>query len=236
MVAYQPRHPPRGGRAGDSLGGDGAGRGKGAGRGDEGVESNSRITATLGLVLLVVLAIEGATLLGVNRHLDLHVFVGMVAIPLVAFKIGSTFWRFARYYSGSPAYRQKGPPHLVMRVLGPVVVVLTVVMLASGVGLVLAPHALGGRLGFLHKASFVLWFAAMAVHVLGHILEVGRVAPRDWLRSSRSRASGASLRIWAVAGAIAVGCVLGALMMGPTAHYAGHRGHPDKPSITAGPR
>lgn len=218
MVAHEPRHARPAGRKIPSP------AGRKTRSADSGVESNSRLTATLGLVLLLVLAAEGVTLLGVGSHLRVHVFIGMLAIPPVLLKIGSTTWRFARYYTGSPAYKRKGPPPIALRVLGPAVVVLTVVLLASGVGLVLAPHALGGRLGFTHRASFVLWFAAMTIHVLGHIAEVGRVAPRDWYWRTRSQVAGASIRQWAVVSMLVVGCVLGLLMMGPTTSYL-HRRH-----------
>ena len=72
----------------------------------------------------------------------------MLLIPPVLLKIGSTGWRFVRYYRGSPAYRRKGPPPALLRLLGPVVVILTVGVLASGVALVLAPHSLRHTLLF----------------------------------------------------------------------------------------
>ena len=56
-------------------------------------------------------------------------------IPPAVLKIASTGWRFVRYYAGAPAYRRKGPPPVLLRLLGPVVVILTVVLLASGVAL-----------------------------------------------------------------------------------------------------
>ena len=88
-------------------------------RSDQGVESNARLTGATAVVLLILFAVEGATLIGVRAHLDLHVFVGMLVIPPVLLKIGSTTWRFARYYSGSPPYRRKGPPPVLLRMLGP---------------------------------------------------------------------------------------------------------------------
>jgi hypothetical protein len=188
------------------------------------VESNARLTGATAVVLLVLLAIEGATLLGVRAHLDLHVFVGMLLIPPVLLKIGSTTWRFARYYGGSPPYRRKGPPRAVLRLLGPVLVVLTVILLASGVALVLAPHALGGRLLFIHKASFFVWFAAMTIHVLGHIVETAKLAPLDLGRRTRAQVAGASARQWALVATLAVGSVLGVVMLGPTATYLHHHG------------
>jgi hypothetical protein len=66
----------------------------------------------------------------------------------------------------------------------------------------------------LHRASFVVWFAVMVFHVLGHLLDTARLAPRDWLRKSHANIAGARLRQWAVAGSIAAGVPLGLLLMG----------------------
>jgi hypothetical protein len=197
---------------------------KASGSSDEGVESNARLTAATAVVLLILFAVEGATLLGIRAHLDVHVFIGMLLIPPVLLKIGSTTWRFARYYSGSPPYRHKGPPPALLRLLGPVLVVLTVILLTSGVALVLVPHALGGRLLLIHKASFFVWFAAMTIHVIGHIIETAKLAPLDLGRRTRVQVAGASARQWSLVAALAVGCVLGVVMLGPTTTYLhGHR-------------
>ena len=134
-------------------------------------------------------------------------------------KIGSTSWRFVRYYRGSPAYRRKGPPPALLRLLGPVVVILTVGVLASGVALVLAPHSLRHTLLFIHKASFVLWFGAMTIHVLGHLVETARLAPKDWLHRTRQDVAGATARLWALAASLVAGVILGVVMLGPAAHY-----------------
>ena len=76
-------------------------------------------------------------------------------------------WRFARYYRGDPEYRRKGPPPVILRLLGPFVVVLSVAVLGTGIALLLLPASQGSTWLFLHKATFVLWFGAMAIHVLG---------------------------------------------------------------------
>src|SRR6516164_3578640 len=76
---------------------------------DAAVASNARLTGATAAVLLVLLAAEGATVLSVRSLLTLHVFIGMLLVPPVLVKIGSTGWRFVRYYRGSPAYRRKGP-------------------------------------------------------------------------------------------------------------------------------
>ena len=61
--------------------------------------------------------------------------IGMVLIPPVALKLGSTGYRFARYYLGSPVYRAKGPPLLPLRLLAPVLVLTTLLVFATGVWL-----------------------------------------------------------------------------------------------------
>ena len=124
-------------------------------RADAGVAANARLTASNAVVLLVLLAAEGVTILRVRDLLTPHVFIGMVLVPPVLLKAASTGWRFARYYRGAPAYRRKGPPPLLLRLLGPAVVILTVVLLASGVGLLLVGSSWLPLLLKVHKASFV---------------------------------------------------------------------------------
>ena len=46
-----------------------------------GSDGNEQLTAILATLLLVLLAIEGATLLDVRRLLTVHAFVGMLLIP-----------------------------------------------------------------------------------------------------------------------------------------------------------
>ena len=68
---------------------------------------NERLTAGVAIVLLVLTVVElGTILFGVHRFMSLHVFVGFVLIPPVLLKLGSTGWRFARYYTGTRAHQQ----------------------------------------------------------------------------------------------------------------------------------
>ncbi len=183
------------------------------------MQANARLTASNAAVLLALLAAEGVTILRIRQLVSPHVFLGMLLIPPVLVKIGSTGYRFARYYLGAPAYRRKGPPPPLLRLLGPAVVVLTVVLFASGAALLLAGPAWSSRLLFIHKASFVLWFFAMAVHVLGHLAEVARLAPRDWLRRTRRDVAGAGARQWLIAGSLVAGALLGLAMLGRVAAW-----------------
>jgi hypothetical protein len=145
-----------------------------------GVEANARLTGSTAAVLLVLLALEGITVLELSRLLRLHVFVGMLLVPPVLLKTVSTGYRFGRYYTGDPPYVRRGAPHLILRILGPIVGVLTFAVLATGIALLWAPSDWRHTTLFLHKATFVLWFAVMTVHVLGHLVDTYRLAPRDW--------------------------------------------------------
>jgi hypothetical protein len=180
----------------------------------EGPEANARLTGALGAVLLLLLAAEGFTVLSVRSLLAPHVFIGSLLIPPVVAKIGSTVYRFVRFYRGSEAYRREGPPPMLMRVLGPFVVVLTVAVLGTGVALLFVGRSARHEWLFVHKASFVLWFGAMALHVLGHLVDTARLAPGDWYRRTRRDVRGAGIRQWTVVASIVMGVLLGLALVG----------------------
>ena len=175
-------------------------------------EANGRLTATTGVLLVVLLAAEGVTILRIRPLLVPHVFVGLVLVPPVLLKVATTTWRAARYYLGDPAYRSKGPPPMALRLLGPLAVVLTVTVLASGVALLFTPSSERGLMLTVHKASFVLWFGVLTVHVLGHLFDTASLAPRDYVRRTRQQVRGATSRQWALAASVAVGLVLAAAL------------------------
>lgn len=170
-------------------------------------ELNARITNLSAVVLLVLLFVEGTTLVSLPGSLTLHVVLGTVLLGPVAVKTLSTGWRMIQYYRGDPAYVAKGPPPLLLRLLGPVLSILTWLLLVSGIALMIpAWRSTESFLFFVHKASFVLWFAAMTVHVLGHLKEVLHYVLR------RSRSVVARPYAWAVALSLAVASGLAALV------------------------
>jgi len=122
-----------------------------------GSEGNEQLTAVTGVVLIVLLAALGVTILRIGQMLNAHMFIGMLLLGPVALKMASTGYRFVRYYAGNHTYRLKGPPALELRMLAPFVVVLTVAVFASGVALLLVGPSHRGFLGPLHKVSFILW-------------------------------------------------------------------------------
>jgi hypothetical protein len=106
----------------------------------------------------------------------------------------------------------------VLRLLGPFVVVLSFLVIDSGILLVaVAPASWHDRLLLIHKASFVLWLGSTALHVLGHLIETAKVAPADWMRRTRSQVEGASTRQWLLLASLVAGLLL-ALWVTPHAH------------------
>ena len=175
----------------------------------DGVAANARLTGGAAAMLLVLLAIEGATIPLIGQLRGPHIFIGMLLIPPVLLKLGITGYRFARYYSGNPRYRRKGPPPLSMRLLAPGVVLTTLALFVTGI-LLLIDGPGNDSLKFLHKASFILWLALMVVHVLGHLLEVPQLALPDWRRSGGREAAlaGSGLRLTLLATSIFAGLAL----------------------------
>jgi hypothetical protein len=171
---------------------------------------NEQLTAFAGILLVVFLAVEGATLLNLRALLTVHAFVGMFLLPIVALKMGSTGWRMARYYLGGEEYVRRGPPAWPLRLLvAPVVVASTLILFATGVYLLSTREVQGTAVG-LHKASFVVWFVSTSVHVLARLVRI-----RDALRA---RYPGIVLRF----GVVAATLVAGAAVATATLHGADH--------------
>jgi hypothetical protein len=187
---------------------------------------NERLTATAGAILLVLLAVEGVTILSIRQLLSFHIVVGVLLIPPVLLKLASTGYRFVRYYAGDRDYVSKGPPHLVMRLLAPLLVAATLTVLGSGVLLLaLGPHRHRDFLLGVHKASFVVWGVVFALHVLVYAPRLPRLV------FARGRPLGL------VAGSLAAGVALalGAYSLaGPWLHRGGDRGREDRGAAQRG--
>ena len=169
---------------------------------DPGVEANARLTGYAAVVLLLPLAAEVVT--GVRPGLTAHALVGFLLVPLVLVKLGSVGYRFARYYTGDPRYRAGGPPDVVMRLLGPALVLLTAALFVTGIELWLFGFEFGDQWLTWHKASFVLWFLAMTVHVAAYTGRASALALAD----SRDRLPGVFARRSLVVGSLLLGVAL----------------------------
>jgi hypothetical protein len=182
----------------------------------DGPAQNLRLTALTGVVLLVLLAIEGFTLISLSGMLSVHIFVGVLVVPVVLLKLGSTGYRFFRYYTRRADYVRAGPPALPLRLLGPVVVLATLSLLGTGLALI----AVGPGNGFvllLHKASFVVWLGALGIHVLGHLQRVQRALSSELNdRGGRGRLG---LRLVLVAGAVVAGAITAVALLPASAPW-----------------
>jgi hypothetical protein len=139
-----------------------------------GAEGNERLTAITGAVLLILLAVEGFTILRIGRLLTLHVFLGMLLLGPVTLKAGSVIYRFYRYYTGSAPYKRKGPPAPLLRVIGPLIVLFTACVFGSGVMLAVVGPGNGQWLT-IHRLSFIAWFCLMVIHVLAYVPRLPRL-------------------------------------------------------------
>ncbi|GAA3434914.1 hypothetical protein [Kutzneria kofuensis] len=151
-----------------------------------GPAGNARLTAWLGALLLTLFLAELATLLAVEDLLSWHIVIGVLLVPPALVKTGSTAWRVVRYYVGHPAYRKSGPPPMLLRVLGPLVVLSTLAVLGTGLALIaLGPDAgrvpllvlIGYRVSALtlHQGTFIVWATVTGLHTVGRLVPALRI-------------------------------------------------------------
>jgi hypothetical protein len=155
-----------------------------------GVAGNGRLTALSGAILFVLLAVIGVTIVGLHQLIWTHLFIGVVLIGPVVVKLGSTGYRFLRYYASDPLYREKGPPLLALRALAPLVILSTLAVLASGVALT-------------------------SLHVLGHLPEMAALLPRSRLAPAALPASGGAAGRGITLASVLVGGLLLAVVLIP---------------------
>jgi len=143
----------------------------------DGAEGNERLTAMTGAVLLILLLVECYTILHLGQLLSLHFFLGMLLLGPVTLKAGSVLYRFVRYYTGSAPYRRKGPPAPLLRVIGPVIMLLTACVFGSGIMLAVTGPSYGPPSGWLqiHRLSFIAWAFFIAIHVLAYLPRLPRL-------------------------------------------------------------
>lgn len=180
-----------------------------------GIVGNERLTAANGIALLVLLAALGVTILRIRQLTSIHLFLGLLLIPPVALKMASTGYRFARYYTHHPVYRQRGAPPAALRLLGPLVVGSTVTVFATGVALLAVGPGSTGPLRLLHKASFIVWVGATAIHVLGHLPDLPRafMVRREGRVEYNAYAAGSAGRAIALTSALVAGLVLAIVLI-----------------------
>jgi hypothetical protein len=180
---------------------------------------NERLTAGVGIVVLLLTLVELATiLLGVHSFMSLHVFVGFVLIPVVLLKLASTGWRFARYYTGTRAYVVRGPPRLGMRLLAPLLIAVTAVLFASGVAMGIFHGQALTVARRLHGPASVVWLVLVGQHVLVYLRRALTSGSEDVVPSTRVSARGARARVYLLSTVLVSGVAIGVATV-PAQHH-----------------
>lgn len=184
-----------------------------------GVRGNRVLTATFGIVLLVLLAVQvlSALWFALNSYnlptpggpffevvRPVHFFVGFLLFPLIGLKLASVGYRFARYYTRNPAYRDAGAPNPVLRLIAPLLVLSAVVLFASGVEMWSFRNDFGVTWIAVHDIAAFTFVALLLVHVVLHY----RQAQRDVVAEVRAPAAGAITRRTLLAGGAVAGLTL----------------------------
>jgi hypothetical protein len=195
-----------------------------------GTLGNERLTAATGILLMALLAVIGVTLVRLGPLISVHLFVGLALIPVVGLKLASTGYRFVRYYTSDPVYRERGAPPILLRLSAPILVATSVSVLLTGVALLFITPESSGTLRLLHKASFIVWVAFMALHVAGHLPDIQKIflTRRDGRVEYNKHAAGATGRIISIVGALVAGIVLAILLIphfGAWTHFEAFRHH-----------
>jgi hypothetical protein len=183
-----------------------------------GIEGNEILTSATAVVLTLLLIAEGITIIRMNGLLGVHMFVGLLLIPPIALKLASTGYRFARYYTHSRAYVEKGPPLLPLRLLAPVLVVTTIGVFVTGVWLMLVGHK-SDQLLLLHKVFFIVWGVVFAIHFLAYVPRVLRSLRTDWIASRRHAVPGTGWRGMLVAASLGGGVALALALLGTVSGF-----------------
>ncbi|HEY6296251.1 MAG TPA: hypothetical protein VIX15_11350 [Streptosporangiaceae bacterium] len=181
---------------------------------------NERLTAMTGAVLLVLFLAECFTVLSVGHYLTLHVFLGMLLIGPVSLKIGSTLWRFTRYYTRSEPYVRRGPPAPLQRVTGPFVMLSTVAVLATGVMLGVEGPG-NGPWDRLHHLSFFAWVLFILIHLASYVPKLPRILSGQPADRARSVLGSRTTRWLLLGGSLAGGLVLALLTYHQLANWGG---------------
>lgn len=182
-------------------------------------DGNERLTAIAGLTLIVLSGVEYLTLLlGLQRFLSWHVFVGFVLLPPLALKLASTGWRFMRYYTRNVDYREKGAPQIVMRLLAPLLVGFTILLFGSGVAMGLVHGQALALARRIHGPAAFCWTLLVGAHVLVYLRRALWSTREDLVPRTRRAVAGAVGRMVALGAAVAAGVVLGMATL-PAQHH-----------------
>lgn len=180
-----------------------------------GPDGNEQLTAATGVVLVILLAALGVTIVRIGQLIWLHLFLGLLLIGPVVLKMASTGYRFVLYYLNEVTYRRKGPPEAWLRMIAPIIVLTTIGVFATGVLLLIVGPAHREPLGQIHKILFIVWVVFTALHVLGHLPAMPGALRRSPGGSPGlpGLSDGRAGRVIVLAGAIVAGVVLAIVLI-----------------------
>jgi hypothetical protein len=187
-----------------------------------GTEGNELLTSATAAVLTALLLAEGVTIIWLGGLRTEHMFIGLLLVPPVLLKLGSTGYRMGRYYEGAATYRAKGPPLLPLRLLAPALVALTVLVFATGIALLFLGHR-SDTLLQLHKLGFFAWGVLFAVHFLWYLPRAWHALRASWTASRAERVPGSRLRALLVSASLGGGLVLALALLSLIERW--HGGH-----------
>lgn len=198
-----------------------------------GPAGNARLTAWTGLILLVLIAIETVTALDVRGMISWHIVVGTLLVPVALLKTFSTGWRFIRYYLRKDVYVTAGPPPMLLRLLGPLVVFSTLGVLGTGLALIAMgptsgrnPLILGLDMLTLHQGTFIVFGVATGLHILGRTIPAWKLVSGRVERTvaERSGVPGGKARIAAVFVTLVAAVITATLVLGASTGWRNDRG------------
>jgi hypothetical protein len=166
----------------------------------------ARGVAIGGVALLVLCTLEVLTALDLRVAIAWHILIGIVLIPLLVLKLALATWRFASFYRASSPAHVHSAPWLPLRILAPLLVVVTVLVVLSGVELTFAGPASFSDT-FLAPAHFLLagiWLVLLFIHTLAYAKRSVRSTRLD-LGGAVALRRGPLLRTGVVVGAIVLG-------------------------------
>jgi amino acid permease len=131
-------------------------------------------------------------------------------------------YRFAIYYLGAPDFKHAGPPELLLRVIGPLLVITTVVLMASGIVLLYARPDTPTVAFWLsiHRDDFIAWFALMVFHALVYVRRAVGTSGNDLRYMRYHFLIGRQGRLISIALAIVIGLLLAWAVFPAVAHWS----------------
>jgi hypothetical protein len=159
------------------------------------IERNKRMTAIAGTILFVLIMAMLVITANLDQWRSEHIFVGILLCGPLVVKMGSTGYRFFRYYTKSPEFVKSGPPNILLRLLAPFLVVITILVFISGLGLAFGGHAHERLFSKIHTVSVTLWLPLLAVHIYAYIRKAAGLIKYDWTSQFKYRVPGRQGRL-----------------------------------------